>query len=92
MMAAACLREDHWHVHHLAADIPVAEVISLAADSGASLIVLSSATSGAVRLASRETREIRERLPDTRVLAGRPGDTLDRLRELARASQDPGGQ
>ena len=92
MMAAACLREDHWHVHHLAADIPGAEVISLAADSGASLIVLSSATSGAVRLASRETREIRERLPDARVLAGRPGDTLDRLRELARASQDPGGQ
>ena len=82
----------HWLVHHLAADIPVAEVISLAADSGASLIVLSSATSGAVRLASGETREIRERLPNTRVLAGRPGDTLGRLRELARASQDPGGQ
>jgi MerR family transcriptional regulator, light-induced transcriptional regulator len=92
MMAAACLREDHWHVHHLAADIPVAEVISLAADSGASLIVLSSATSGAVRLAAKETREIRERLPNARVLAGRPGDTLDRLRELARASQDPGGR
>jgi len=36
------------------------------------------------------TREIRERLPNTRVPAGRPGDTLDRLRELARASQDPG--
>jgi MerR family transcriptional regulator, light-induced transcriptional regulator len=90
MMAAACLREDHWHVHHLAADIPAADVISLAADTGASLIVLSSATSGAARLAAKETREIRERLPNTRVLAGRPGDTLSRLRELARASQDPG--
>ena len=59
-------------------------------DTGASLIVLSSATSGAARLAAKETREIRERLPNTRVPAGRPGDTLDRLRELARASQDPG--
>jgi hypothetical protein len=35
MMAAAWLREDHWHVHHVAADVPAAEVISLAADTGA---------------------------------------------------------
>src|SRR5271168_5026332 len=41
MMAAACLREDHWHVHHLAADLPTTEVINFAADSGASLVVLS---------------------------------------------------
>ena len=34
--------------------------------------------------AGREAREIRERLPQVRVLAGRPGDTLSRLRELAR--------
>lgn len=85
MMAAACLREDHWQVHHLAADLPVAEVISLAADAGASLIVLSSATTGAARRATREAREIRERLPNARVLVGHPGDTLSRLRELARA-------
>jgi MerR family transcriptional regulator, light-induced transcriptional regulator len=84
LMAAACLREDHWQVQHLAADLPTDEVISLAADTGASLIVLSSATAEAVRMADREAREIRERLPDVRVLAGRPGDTLSRLRELAR--------
>jgi excisionase family DNA binding protein len=83
MMAAACLREDRWQVQHLAADLPVAEVIGLAGDTGASLIVLSSATAGAARLASREAREIRERLPEVQVLAGRPGDTLSRLRELA---------
>lgn len=83
MMAAACLREDHWHVHHLGADIPVAEVINLAADTGAGLIVLSSATGDAARQATREAQEIRERLPDARVLAGRPGDTLSQLRELA---------
>ena len=86
MMAAACLREDRWQVHHLAADLPVGEVVSLAADTGAGLVVLSSATDGAVRLAGREAREIRERLPQVRVLAGRPGDSLSRLRELARTS------
>jgi hypothetical protein len=86
MMAAACLREDRWQVQHLAADLPVAEVIGLAGDTGASLIVLSPATTGAARLAGREARELRERLPEMRVLAGRPGDTLSRLRELARAS------
>jgi len=87
MMAAACLREDHWQVHHLAADLPADEVISLAGDTGASLVVLSSATAGAARLAAREAREIRERLPNARVLAGRPGDTLSQLRELARAER-----
>jgi len=84
LMAAACLREDRWHVHHLAADLPAADVISLAADTGASLVVLS-ATAGTAGLADREAREIREHLPGVHVLAGRPGDTLGKLRELARA-------
>jgi methanogenic corrinoid protein MtbC1 len=84
VMAAACLREDHWQVHHLAADLPTDEVIGLAADTGAGLIVLSSATTQAVKLSGREAREIHNRLPDVRVLTGRPGDTLSRLRELAR--------
>ena len=92
LMAAASLREDHWQVHHLSADLPVAEVISLAADTEASLIVLSSATTGAARFAAREARKIRERLPNARVLVGRPGDTLTRLRELARAPEDADGQ
>lgn len=92
MMAAVCLREDHWQVHHLAADLPVAEVISLAAGTGARLIVLSSATAAAARLAAREAREIREHLPNARVLVGRQGDTLSRLRRLARATEEPGSQ
>jgi methanogenic corrinoid protein MtbC1 len=89
MMAAACLREDRWQVHDLAADLPVAEVIGFAAEAGAGLVVLSSATTGAVRLAGREAREIRDLLPQVRVLVGRPGDTLSRLRELARAPAAP---
>ena len=44
LMAAACLREDRWLVHHLAADLPVAEVAGLASQVGAGLVVLSSAT------------------------------------------------
>jgi MerR family transcriptional regulator, light-induced transcriptional regulator len=85
MMAAACLREDHWQVHHLGADLPTTDVTDLAAETAAGLVVLSSATVGAVRLARRETREIREHLPGVHVMAGRPGYTLGQLRELARA-------
>lgn len=84
LMAAACLCEDSWQVHHLATDLPVGEVIRFAADTGASLIVLSPVTVAATRLAVREDRQIRERLPHVRVLAGRPGDTLVRLRDLTR--------
>jgi excisionase family DNA binding protein len=92
MMAAACLREDHWQVQDLAADLPVAELISLAADTGAGLVILSSATASAGRLAGREAKEIRAALPGARVLTGRPGDTLSRLRELARTPGEPAGR
>jgi len=54
-----------------------------AAETGAALIVLSSATADAVGAATGEAREIGALLPAVRVLAGRPGDTLGRLRELA---------
>jgi MerR family transcriptional regulator, light-induced transcriptional regulator len=84
MMAAACLREDRWRVHHLAADLPVDDVITLAGDTGASLIVLSSVSVDAARAGVRAAREIRARLPGVRVLVGQPGDTLAGLRELAR--------
>jgi excisionase family DNA binding protein len=89
LMAAACLREDRWLVHHLAADLPVAEVIGLALDTGADLVVLSSATAQASRAARRAAREIGFSAPRLRVLAGKPGDTLSRLRELARAAAVP---
>ena len=88
LMAAACLREDRWLVHHLAADLPVAEVIGLAADTGADLVVLSSATSQTARAARRAAREIGFSAPGLRVL-GRPGDSLSLLRELARGAAAP---
>jgi MerR family transcriptional regulator, light-induced transcriptional regulator len=85
LMAAACLREDRWLVHHLAADLPVVDVIGLALDVGADLVVLSSATAQTARAARRAAREISFSAPRLRVLAGRPGDTLSQLLTLARA-------
>jgi MerR family transcriptional regulator, light-induced transcriptional regulator len=90
LMAAACLREDRWLVHHLAADLPVADVIGLALDTGADLVVLSSATTRSARAARRAAREIGLSVPQLRVLVGRPGDRLTQLPELARNAR-PGG-
>ena len=59
-------------------------MIGLALDTGADLVVLSSATSQAARAARRAAREIGFSAPPLRVLAGRPGDSLHQLRELAR--------
>jgi excisionase family DNA binding protein len=86
LMAAACLREDHWLVHHLAADLPVADVIGLALEVGADLVVLSSATIETARAARRAAREISFSASRLRVLAGRPGDTLTQLLKLARTT------
>ena len=84
LMAAACLRQDHWHVHHLACDLPAAEVTRLARETGARLIVLSVATAGAARLATEEAAEIRAADPALRVLTGAPGASLRFLLSSAR--------
>lgn len=84
LMATACLREDRWLVHHLANDLPAAEVAELAKCCDASLVVLSSATMAAVRAAVHGAREITATVPGVRMLIGRPGDSLLRLRDLAR--------
>jgi hypothetical protein len=86
-MAAACLREDHWLVHHLASDLPTAEVAQLVDQVSASLVVLSSATDEGARRAQEETRFIAARRPDLHVLAGRSGDSLRDL--LAQAGHPP---
>jgi MerR family transcriptional regulator, light-induced transcriptional regulator len=88
LMATACLREDRWLVHHLAADLPVAEVTGLARQAGASLVVLSSATTESARLAVQAADEITRSAAGLRVLAGHPGGTLSELLELARVSED----
>lgn len=83
LMAAACLREDRWLVHHLATDLPVEEVARFADQAGADLVAFSSATSEAARRAQEAAHSVAADRPALRVLAGRPGDTLPDL--LARA-------
>jgi methanogenic corrinoid protein MtbC1 len=86
LMATACLREDRWLVHHLASDLPVAEVTGLAREVGAGLIVLSSATAEAAWIADVAAAEITGSAAGLPVLTGRPGDSLSQLRQLARDS------
>jgi excisionase family DNA binding protein len=86
LMATACLREDRWLVHHLAADVPAAEVAALAREAGAGLVVLSSATTEASCTATEAAAEITRSVPGLTVLTGRPGDSLSGLRQLARDS------
>jgi MerR family transcriptional regulator, light-induced transcriptional regulator len=79
LMAAACLREDRWIVHHLAADLPTGEVIRLADQVGADLVVLSSAMNETAERAQQAAQEITAVSPHLTVLAGRPGDSLHDL-------------
>jgi len=83
LMAAACLRENHWLVHHLAADLPVAEISRLATHIGAGLIVLSTATTEGQRQAEIAAEYLRTAAPGIELLTGHPSDTLHELRQLA---------
>lgn len=89
LMAAAVLREDHWLVHHLSADLPFAEATRLAREVHADLMVLSSATPDAGRRAMEATTEIAIACPGLDVLIGLPGDSLDDLRQFARELRGP---
>jgi excisionase family DNA binding protein len=87
LMAAACLREKHWRVHHLASDLPTEEVSRLAGQVGAGLVVLSSAMSEPAQQAQLAAQAITATRPHLNVLAGRPGDSLYDL--LAVAANPP---
>ena len=90
LMAAACLREDRWLVHHLAADLPAAEITQMAGQVGAGLIVLSCTTDQAVEQAGAVAAEITEAAATVgaahppAVLTGGPGDSLLELLQQAR--------
>jgi excisionase family DNA binding protein len=87
LMAAACLREDRWLVHHLSADLPAAEIAGMARQTGASLVVLSCTTTEAVEVAGATAAGIAGAGPA--VLAGRPGASLTELIALAREAASP---
>jgi len=92
LMAAACLRENRWHVHHLSADLPGSEIAALAAQVGARLVVLSTATTDAAGQAADAADLVRAAVPGVTVLVGRPGDSLGQLRDQAagRLPRSPG--
>jgi MerR family transcriptional regulator, light-induced transcriptional regulator len=85
LMAAACLREERWLVHHLAIDLPAEEVARLAGQVGAGLVVLSAATGETARKGRQAAHEIAAAQPRLKVLTGQPGDSLHDL--LARAGR-----
>src|SRR5215469_5241541 len=73
LMAAACLREDRWLVHHLASDLPLMEITRFAEHAGAGLVVLSSAMDQTAREARQAAEVITGTHPGLTVLAGQPG-------------------
>jgi MerR family transcriptional regulator, light-induced transcriptional regulator len=91
LMAAACLREDRWLVHHLASDLPVDEVTQLAGQVGAGLVVLSSAMTETAQQAEQAGQAITAARPGLNVLTGRPGDRLHDLVTQAADHQPASG-
>ena len=84
LMAAACLRENHWQVHHLAADLPAAEISALAAHVGADLVVLSTTGHDAATAAGHVAESVHAAAPAATVLIGHPGQNLASLAASAR--------
>lgn len=82
LMAATALREDHWQVEHLGADLPPEELVAFVEEHHPALVVLTVTNPRVGRLAERTAREI-EAL-GRRVLIGGPGRTLTDLQEQAR--------
>jgi excisionase family DNA binding protein len=81
-MAALALREDHWHVQHLGADLPCEELIQFCRERTVDLVVLTTTTDG-TRPAARACAEDLRQL-GVRTLIGEPGDTLLELQRRAR--------
>lgn len=85
LMAAAGLREDRWIVHHLGADLPLAETLDLARQADADLVVFSCTTAPMTPGETGETGET----GGPEVLVGLAGDSLAQLVERARAFCPP---
>ena len=84
LMAAGCLREDHWLVQDLGADLPANEVGRLAHDVAARVVVLSATTEEGAQRGAAAAAQLAQAYPGLLVLAGRPGESLYDLRELTR--------
>lgn len=83
-MAAVALRDDHWHVQHLGADVPVDEIVRCCDAAGADLAVVTTTNPATHGDARRAVDEV-EASTGTHALLGGPGRSLDELVERARA-------
>ena len=81
-MAASALRDDNWHVHHLGADVPEADLVRFISAQPIDLVVLT-ATSPDGRLAVDAVVAQLE-AAGVRVLVGTAGARLDELQRSAR--------
>jgi MerR family transcriptional regulator, light-induced transcriptional regulator len=83
-MAAMALREDRWRVHHLGTQVPQDDLLNLAKDVDADVIVISATTAGPTT--SARSNELIERLESAghQVLMGGPGRRLSDLVAEAR--------
>jgi len=82
-MAAVALREDHWTVHHLGADLPEHEVVTFCSEHSVDVAVLSLTTTAVHELVDATAATLRDH--GVRVIVGGPGRTLDDLKAEARA-------
>ncbi len=86
-MAAVALRDDNWHVDHLGADVPTAELLDYCASNDVDVVVLSSTNPDVAALAAATATELRAGGVPT--IVGAPGSTLDELRAAAREAVHP---
>jgi methanogenic corrinoid protein MtbC1 len=82
-MAAAALRDDNWHVHHVGADVPGADLIGFIDAQPVDLVVLTVTVPGVRPAVDRLVAELEA--AGRRVLVGAAGARLDSLQRLARA-------
>ncbi len=83
-MAAAALREDHWRVEHLGADMPAEELVGFCAQHEVSVVVLSVTTGAAATAAAAAADALRA--AGQPVVVGGAGRSLTDLVEAVRAA------
>ncbi len=81
-MAALALREDHWHVQHIGADLPADELLHFCRERPVDLVVLTVTNDATRPIATDSAEQLRALGVPT--LIGTPGDTLAELQRRAR--------
>ena len=81
-MAAAALREDNWHVHHLGADVPDDDLMQFCDEHRVDLVVLTVTNTDVAAAADRTAQRLDQ--AGVRTIVGRPGAMLAELQRQAR--------